>query len=290
MAEIGRLNNIIRAWEEGRPAFASFAPPNRQSAIDFSTAPYDGVIFEMEHNPWDVESLQDSLQYLLNRRQIATSGSLAPSITPIARIPANGVEMNQSFAKQALDRGVYGIVCPHIGNAEQAYNAIASCRYARKSTADYYEPAGARGDGPMAACRYWGLTQQEYYQKADVWPLNPKGELLVFIQIESIKGLENIDDILKRVPGIGCVLIGEGDLSQAIGYPRQYEHPEVHAAMMHIVETCKKYNVPVGHPHVTTENVERVLQEGFRFLMSAPVKTYTAIEKARELSKTVAVR
>jgi 4-hydroxy-2-oxoheptanedioate aldolase len=290
MAQIGRLNNVIKAWEEGRPAFSSFAQPNKYAAIDFSTAPYDSVIFEMEHNSWDAENLQDALQYLLNRKQIASSGSLAPAVTPIARIPANGVEMNQAFAKQALDRGVYGVIWPHIGNAEQAYNAVASCRYARKGTADYYEPAGARGDGPATACRYWGLTQQEYYQKADVWPLNPEGELLVFIMIESLKGLENVDDILKRVPGVGCVLIGEGDLSQALGYPRQYEHPEVHEAMMHIVQTCKKYNVPVGHPHVTTANVERVLEEGFRFIMSAPVKTYAAIEKAKELIKSAAAR
>ena len=140
MAEIGRLNNIIRAWEEGRPAFASFAPPNRQSAIDFSTAPYDGVIFEMEHNPWDVLGLQDSLQYLLNRKQIAASGSLAPAVTPMVRIPSNGMEKNQSFAKQALDRGVYGVVWPHVCDADQAYNAVAACRYPRPKTAALYEP------------------------------------------------------------------------------------------------------------------------------------------------------
>ena len=85
MAQIGRLNNIIKAWEEGRPAFSSFAQPNKYAAIDFSTAPYDGVIFEMEHNPWDVENLQDALQYLLNRKQIASSGSLAPAVTPAPR-------------------------------------------------------------------------------------------------------------------------------------------------------------------------------------------------------------
>jgi len=289
MASIGRLNNVIRAWEEGRPAFASFANANRQTAIEFSTAPYDGIVFEMEHNPWDVEGLQDSLQYLLNRKQIVTSGSLAPALTPIVRIPSNGVEMNQSFAKQALDRGVYGVVWPHIGNAEQAYNAVASCRYARKSTAELYEPAGVRGDGPASASRYWGLTLPEYYRKADVWPLNPDGEILVITMIESVQGVQNVDDILRSVPGIGCVLIGEGDLSQALGHPRQYDHPEVRDAMKHIVETCKKYGVPVGHPHVTSMNVEKVVAEGYRFLMSAPVRTYDAIQKAKELTgKTVA--
>jgi 4-hydroxy-2-oxoheptanedioate aldolase len=282
VASTGRLNNIIRAWEEGRPAFSSFANANRQTAIEFSTAPYDSVIFEMEHNPWDVQGLQDALQYLLSRKQIATAGSLAPALTPIVRIPANGVEMNQSFAKQALDRGVYGVVWPHIGTVRQAENAVASCRYARKSGSEFYEPAGLRGDGPAAACRYWGLTQQEYYAKADVWPLNPEGELLVFIMIESLHGLENLEEILK-VPGIGCVLIGEGDLSQALGYARQYDHPVVADAMNHIVATCKKHGISVGHPHVTTSNVERVVAEGYRFIMSAPVRTYDAIQKAKDL-------
>ena len=283
MADTGRLNTIIRAWEEGRPAFASFAHADPQTAIEFSTAPYDGIIFEMEHNPFDVQALQDALQYLLNRKQIATAGSLAPAVTPIVRVPANGIERNQSFAKQALDRGVYGVVWPHIGDADQAYNAVASCRYARPQTADRYEPAGVRGDGPTSACRYWGLSQQEYYEKADVWPLNPKGELLVFIMCESPKGLANLDDILTRVPGIGCVLIGEGDLSQALGFPRQYDHPVVKDAMDHIVATCKKHNVPVGHPHVGSGNVERLVGEGYRFLMASPVKTYGAIQKAKDL-------
>ena len=284
MADSGRLNNIIRAWEAGRPAFASFAHADRQTATEFSTAPYDGVVFEMEHNPWDVTALQDALQYLLNRKQIVTSGSLAPAVTPIVRIPANGAEKTQSFAKQALDRGVYGVVWPHINDAEQAYNAVAACRYPRKETAEFHEPAGMRGDGPAAACRYWGLTQQEYYTKADVWPLNPQGEILVFIMIESVRAVDNLDDILKKVPGIGCVLIGEGDLSQELGYPRQYSHPDVEDAMGRVVATCRKHGIPVGHPHVTSINVERVVADGYRFIMSAPVRTYDAIQKAREIT------
>jgi 4-hydroxy-2-oxoheptanedioate aldolase len=284
MADSGRLNNIIRAWEAGRPAFAAFAHADRQTATEFSTAPYDGVVFEMEHNPWDATALQDALQYLLNRKQIVTSGSLAPAVTPIVRIPAIGAEKTQSFAKQALDRGVYGVVWPHISDAEQAHNAVAACRYPRKKTAEFYEPAGMRGDGPTAACRYWGLTQQEYYTKADVWPLNPQGEILVFIMIESVRGIDNLDDILKKVPGIGCVVIGEGDLSQELGYPRQYTHPDVEDAMGRVVATCRKHHMPVGHPHVTSSNVEQVVADGYRFIMSAPVRTYDALHKARQIT------
>ena len=284
MTELSHLNGIIRAWEQGRPAYAAFAHPERQVAIEFSTAPYDSVVFEMEHNSWDANVLQDCLQYLLNRKQILEMQSLAPTVTPLVRIPANGGENSQWHAKQALDRGVYGVVWPHVSTVEQAYNAVSACRYPRQKTAPLYEPAGVRGDGPHTCSRYWGLSQQDYYAKADVWPLNPRGEVLVFLMIEDLEGIANLDDILRNVPGIGCVLIGEGDLSQELGVPRQYEHPVVQDAMAQIVGTCKKHNVHVGHPHVTAKNVETVLAEGYTFLMSAPVKTYTALDKARQIA------
>jgi len=86
MTSASRLNGVIRAWESGKPAFASFASADRTPAIAFSTSPYDGVVFEMEHNPWDPSALQDALQYLLNRAQIAKSGSVAPAVTPFVRI------------------------------------------------------------------------------------------------------------------------------------------------------------------------------------------------------------
>ena len=283
MAEVPRLNGMIRAWEQGRPAFASFSQAERQSAIEVSTSPIDAVIFEMEHNAWDPNALQDSMQYLLNRKQILDGGTLAPTVTPIVRIPANGAEKSQWLAKQALDRGVYGIICPHVSTAEQAYSAVAACRYPRQKSASYYEPKGVRGDGPHTAGRYWGLSQQEYYARADVWPLNPKGEILVILMIESVAAVANLDEILGQVPGVGAVLIGEGDLSQELGFPRQYEHPLVEEAMGQIVATCKKFNVPVGHPHVTSKNVESVLAQGYRWLVAAPVRSYAAFERARAI-------
>jgi 4-hydroxy-2-oxoheptanedioate aldolase len=280
----GRLNGIIRAFEAGKPAFTAFAKIDRQTAIEMSDAPYDGIVYEMEHNPYDITALGDALQYMLNRKVIAESGSVAPGVTPLARVPANGCEMNQAFAKQVLDRGVYGVIWPHVATVEQAYNAVASCRYARPKSAPVYEPKGARGDGPAWAARYWGLSQADYYARADVWPLAPHGELLVGLMIESPEAIENLDDMLANVPGIGFCLIGEGDLSQALGFPRQYDHPEVIDAMRRIAETCHKHKVVVGNPHVGAKNVERLLGEGYRFLMSAPSRSYGVVGQGRDLA------
>jgi 4-hydroxy-2-oxoheptanedioate aldolase len=279
-----RLNGIIRAWEVGKPVFAAFSKVDKLAAQEMTDAPYDGIIFEMEHNPYDVGGLGDALQYMLNRKKIAESGSVAPSVTPLARIPANGAEMNQFQAKQVLDRGVYGVITPHVATVEQAYNAVASCRYARPIGAALYEPKGVRGDGPATAARYWGLSQPEYYARADVWPLAPQGEILVGLMCESTQAIENLDDILSNVPGIGFILIGEGDLSQELGFARQYEHPVVLDAMRKIVETCHKHKVPVGNPHTNAKNVERLLGEGYRFLMSAPTRSYGVVGQGRELA------
>jgi 4-hydroxy-2-oxoheptanedioate aldolase len=284
MADLPRLNNVIRALEAGQHALTCFAPAHVDSAIAMSGSKFDGCVFEMEHNPWDGRALRDCLQYMLNRAQIAKAGSVAPAVTPMVRVPVNGIEMAQWHAKQALDLGCYGIVFPHISTVEEAYNAVGACRYPRLKTAERYEPAGIRGDGPTSAVRYWGLTQQEYYQKADAWPLNPQGEIFVILQIEDTKGAENLDDMLKNVPGIGAILIGEGDLGQELGYPRQYEHPVLLEAMAKVVATCKKHNVVVGHPHVEVGNAQRIIDEGYRFLMCAPTRSYAHLDKARALT------
>ena len=278
---IPRLNGIIKVLEQQKHAFVSFAPADTLNAQTYATEPYDGVVFEMEHGGYDIRTLRDCLQYLMNRRQIVESGSLAPAVTPMVRIPVNGVEKGQWHAKQALDLGCYGIVWPHISTVEEAYNAVAACRYPRLKTAQNFEPAGIRGDGPTGAVRYWGLTQQEYYNKADVWPLDPNGEVFVILQIEDTKGVENLDAMLKEVKGIGAILIGEGDLGQELGIPRQYEHPKLLEQMKRVVDTCKKHNVVVGHPHVEAGNCERILSEGYRFLMCAPTRAYGHLDKAR---------
>src|SRR5665213_3418678 len=163
MSGLPRLNSVIAALESGQTAFTTFASADRESAIAMSTTNYDGVVFEMEHNPWDIGALRDGLQYLLNRGTIARSGSIVPAITPMVRIPPNGSEKSQVYAKQALDLGAYGIIWPHISTVEEAHNAVSACRYPRLAGKPLYEPAGLRGDGPTAAVRYWGVTQAQYY-------------------------------------------------------------------------------------------------------------------------------
>ena len=284
MGNIPKLNGVARALENHQVAFTTFSQMDIHSSIAISSSKFDGVIFEGEHSPWDVSSLRDSMQFLLDRREIVKNGSIAPGITPMVRIPANGEEMSQWHAKQALDAGVYGVLWPHISTVEEAYNAVASCRYPSLKSAPLYEPRGIRGDGPVRAARYWGLSQQEYYQKAGIWSLDPEGEILVVVQIEDTKGIENLDDILSNVPGIGVILIGEGDLGQELGFPRQYDHPLLLEAIAKILDICKKYGVAVGHAHADENNMQKLIEEGFRFIMTTTKRSDSDLEKGLELT------
>src|SRR5260370_13657906 len=122
MAELPRLNNVIRAWDEGKPAFTSFAQAEVETAVAMSTSKFDGVVYEIEHNFWDARALRDAMQYMLNRRQIVQGGTLSPAVTPMVRIPPNGGEYNQRLAKQALTLVAYSMRAPPHSTVSAAPN------------------------------------------------------------------------------------------------------------------------------------------------------------------------
>src|SRR2546425_12269808 len=114
MPEIPRLNGVIRALDQGKTAFVSFAPVDNETAVALAGSSLDGVAFEMEHAPMSAPALRDALQYMLDRRQILDSGTLGPRVTPFVRIPPNGGEMNQRIAQPGLGIGAFGLILPHL--------------------------------------------------------------------------------------------------------------------------------------------------------------------------------
>ena len=132
MADIPRLNGMIKCARRGQARVGRFCPPDVDAALAASQAKYDGVVFEMEHNPWDIRALRDCLQYMLNREQIVEAGSLAPNVTPIVRIPVEW-RREKPIPRQAgaRYRRLRHRLAAHLDTVEQAYNAVAACRYPR---------------------------------------------------------------------------------------------------------------------------------------------------------------
>ena len=212
MAEKMRYNKIIDLLEHGKPVFSTSTVPN--GSLDDLTyiadADYDAVIIEMEHEGFSFTTLRTSLQVLLNRKRIAEKGNLQPDVVPMVRIPPNARERNQWVIKQALDTGVYGLVLPHLNTVEDAQAAVAAARYPQVPGVQDFAPAGERGWGNRIASRYWGLTPQEYYDAADLWPLDPEGNILLMGIVEEAEGVQNIRDILRQVRGIGAIWAAPG--------------------------------------------------------------------------------
>ena len=258
-----RLNQTIAVLESGGAAFGIFSGDRSPSnARRLARSDLDYVFIDMEHGPYDAESLQQFLFAMTDKAAIAESGSVAMNTTPIVRLPINGRENNQFLVKQVLDLGVYGVMFPMINNREQAEFAIASTRFPQARGAADREPLGLRGRAPGNAVWYWGTSYSDYLAKADVWPLDPAGELLAVIQIESPEAVENIEEIITT-PGVGAIFIGPSDLSANFGLPQS--DPEVEAAIQTVLQSCIKHKIACG---ITTNarNVEARTEQGFRFV------------------------
>ena len=93
-----------------------------------------------------------------------------------------------------------GIIVPEVDTKEQALKLVQSMRYPPQRGAKYPQPVGNRGCCPGDAPRYWGLSLHDYFVRADVWPLNPDGELLAIVMVESREAIKNVNEILS-VPG-----------------------------------------------------------------------------------------
>ena len=72
-------------------------------AVALSQSKYDGIVFEMEHNPWDAATLRDSLQYMLNRGQILKAGS--PALNVVHPGAATYLDRNAKARGSAPDAG-----------------------------------------------------------------------------------------------------------------------------------------------------------------------------------------
>lgn len=282
-----RLNRVIDRLENGKPAVGTWANNGNLDDLAFATdSGYDYVFIDNEHTGLDFPTLRLSLQSLLNRKRILETGSLQAHPTPFVRVTPNAREQNQWALKHTLDLGVYGLVIPVLDSVEAAEAAVVACRYPQRRGAADMLPKGERGWHPHdVAVRYWGISVEEYTDKADLWPLDPDGEMLLVGIIETVKGAKNLPDILKNVKGIGVIMAGAGDLSVDMGLGgNATEDPEVQEMIMQTLKVCKEYGVPCSTGIRNKEDVERRLEQGFQILTDMPTKSPALLNYCRAVT------
>jgi 4-hydroxy-2-oxoheptanedioate aldolase len=269
-AEAPHLNRVVELLEAGETVFGRLVQNWDDAAIrDVADSDHDFVIIEMEHAGFDFTRLGHSLDAMLNRHRIFESTSLAPAVAPFVRVPTTGRDPGEWIVKQTLDLGAYGIVVPQMGTVAEAKAYVAAMRYPRPQDPSQAELPGVRGwANPRDAARYWGISVQEYIERSDLWPVNPRGDAFLMLICETAEGVRNLPDIVRDVPGISAVWAGVGDLSFSLGHPTDYAHPEVEGAMQNILETCDTAGIPccvAANP----ATVERRISEGFRIILTS---------------------
>jgi 4-hydroxy-2-oxoheptanedioate aldolase len=268
--QVTHLNPVIAKLAAGQP-FIGFQTSNltAENARAMARADADYVYVDMEHTPLDFSALNLFAMGMVDKAAALRKGNPQPNMALFARFPPYGREGAEWIAKQALDAGLMGVIFNGIDTPQQALTAVQNMRYPQKRTSKYQTPTGLRGYGPAAAAWVWGISTQEYERRADVWPLNPDGDLLAIMMIESAEGIKNVDAI-AAVPGVGAFFIGAGsDLRQALGV--EENAPEVEQARQTILRACLNHNVACGLTETTAPGIARRLAEGWKMIRTTEV-------------------
>lgn len=243
-----RLNQIIEQFEQGKPAFAN----------------QHWQFISIEHTL----ILDDYAKALASLRP--TDGAVRPRLTPIVRIPQGADEEFTSVVKQVLDDGAFGIILPDVKTKEEVMRLVSAMRYPQQPGSKYPRPEGVRGWGPTGARRMMGgLSNLEHHYKADLWPLNPDGELLAIVMIETREAIKNINEILS-VPGLAGALVGPADLSLALGTGNPAPNttaPAVEAATATVAKACVALKKMCGTFELS--DVKARLAQGFMLIPGA---------------------
>lgn len=299
-----RLNPMIELMAAKKPVFGLYAPSNRRfgggpgGAARPATPPADmppqktaaqlagdalanantDFIFDGTMEGGMARGLPPFTEFV---KGMAVSGSFKknggqlthPLVVKMHEIAPDHKVAAESIGTQ-LNLGVSGIMFVSVESAAEAQAGINAMRFTAKG--------GTRSDNVGQAPALWGMSEQEYKEKADLWPLNPNGELINWTIIESKEGLEKVREI-AAVKGIGVLWPGAGTLrglyttTDASG-ARKLDEAGWEAAIQKVLAACKEFNVACGYP-ASPNDIEMRMKQGFSvFVMNWGDPGFKAIE------------
>src|SRR5882672_10820375 len=275
-----RINRAIELLAQGQPVYYTGSHEgtdgNFEQGVKDAQTYADYISYDMEHAPIDVKGLSDYMKGLVKGGP-TKSGHKTPAV--IVNVPVNGTDENTVRAnawmfQQVLATGVHGILLCHadVPGAVRAF--VEAVRF----------PAygGRRGvHGNSTASRIWGISADEYAEKADAWPLNPKGELLLGLKLEDKFALENAETNTK-VPGVAFAEWGPGDMAFSLGVKNGPGPmpPLMQAARARVLAATKASKIFFLNT-VNADNVVDMIKEG---VMVGPASQQAA-EIGRKFSK-----
>lgn len=198
-------------------------------------AGYDWVAVDLEHGHFSLSRLPDLF------RALELTGTL-----PFARI-AQG---RTKEIKQALDAGAQGLIIPMVESAHMMADCISRA---------FYPPDGTRGVGYSRA--------NLFGKNFDAYAASHKDSIFMAAQIESLKGVENLEEILQ-VPGLDAIMVGPYDLSGSMGMTARFDDPDFKKALEKIQSACKTAQIACGFHVVQPEphHLYEKIGQGYQFI------------------------
>ena len=256
-----RTNHVKQAIRQGRPTIGTWLSLGSVLAAErMAAAGFDWLTIDLEHAPtnWETAATMAAV--------IAAQGA-----APLVRVPSSSDEN----IKRALDLGAWGVVAPMVTSPEQARAVVASCKYPPDGVRSL---AGGRND------LGWGTDSATYFARAN-------DEVFVCIQIEHIRALEALDEILA-VPGVDCAFVGPQDLSASLGIqPPQLDSPDprYQEALTRVRDAARRRGIGAGLMVASAAEARRRRDEGFTMVaLAAEVRLLTAAasQAVREIKAT----
>lgn len=285
-----RMNPIIAAQEKGWPVFGIAHPAivqgggRRGGAAADPAAPApppivladvarDTVAYKRADYMYTSGTSDTFLSYMREITKAGGSMRTHPFTAKIGIWNRNPERVTAAINAQ-LGAGHVGVSMEAVESAQEVRDVIKAMRLT--------SAGGLRPDtGLENAAAYWGLSVDEYKKRADIWPLNRNGELIISVIIESLPGIEKVREIAAE-PGVGQIFAGYGTLGSVFrGDPAGRE-----AAAAKILAACKEFKVPCGFPTNNPAEIEQRMKEGWTvFIMQRRDEAgYAAVEAGRKLS------
>lgn len=284
-----RINKCIELLEQNQPIYQTDAEAlTYEAGRDQAKTWADLIRVEFEHHPFDTAGLSAYMRGLKDGGPTA-SGHLTPTV--IATLPSNcitaeEVTYNAWQSRHVLSTGVHGLMHTHARSPEAVSSFVATARYPLHTQGlDRDIAEGMRGSGGQSApAGIWGLSPPEYVMKAEPWPLNPDGELILGLKIEDRHSLPDADAIAS-VPGISFAEWGPGDMSMSHGEVDGHDPPyskAMLAALDTVRSACRKAGIAFHcgwpDPAMSTEQqVRYLLDELDTMSLGVPDRTYADI-------------
>jgi 4-hydroxy-2-oxoheptanedioate aldolase len=291
-----RLNPVIALLEQNKPVFGVYAPSNggrrgepvaARPAIDLAK---DALAYQqadflfsgsleggLERGFPAVADFFKAMDEAAEPSRMPAFGVTRPMILKIPKIDPDRTKAVENIGRE-LNLGAAGLMFVETESAEEVRQGIAAMRLKSKG--------GTRPGEVGAAPAHWGMSEQEYRQKADLWPLNPDGELINWTIVESKEGLAHVREI-AAVKGIGVLWPGAGTLrgvfssANAAG-ERVLDTAAWENAIQQVLSACKEFHVPCGFPANATD-IETRMKQGFTvFVMNWGDAGFKAVDVGRK--------